>query len=387
MTPRADAVVVGAGIVGVAMAYYLAERGLDTILIDRHGVAAGTSSCGEGNVLLSDKEPGPELELAKAGLAEWRRLRTLFGDRFEYEAKGGIVVAQNPQDLAALEKRAAIMAAAGVTTTLLDAQALQEAEPHLSPELPGALLFPDDAQVQPMLACAILAAAAKERGARLMLRTPVLAIERTPGGAVRGVRTNAGIIEAPRVILATGAWTPALCEPLRVWLPILPRKGHIVVTERVAPTVFHKVYESSYCGAVQSDDSALAVSSVVESTKSGTLLLGSSRELVGFDDRVDVRVCAEIVRRAITLFPSLERVRAVRSYVGFRPFVPDHLPIIGEVPAVAGLYVNAGHEGAGIGLGPVSARLLSERICGKMPALDLQRFSPARFTEAVTSRV
>jgi glycine/D-amino acid oxidase-like deaminating enzyme len=121
------------------------------------------------------------------------------------------------------------------------------------------------------------------------------------------------------------------------------------------------------------------VASVVEGTKSGTILLGSSRQLVGFDSTIEVPVVQAIVRRAVRYFPILAHAHALRTYVGFRPFAPDHLPVIGEEPDVPGYYINTGHEGAGIGLGPISGKLLSQLILGQALDMDLAPFLPTRF--------
>ena len=154
-------------------------------------------------------------------------------------------------------------------------------------------------------------------------------------------------------------------------LPVRPRRGHILVTEPLPPAIRHKVYECDYVAAVGSDDDALACSAVVESTASGTVLIGSSRDfggaLPGTGQRPvppDAGVLAAMARRAIALFPFLHRVRAIRAYTGYRPACRDHLPVIGADPLVAGLYHATGHEGAGIGLAPATAELLAGIIDG-----------------------
>ena len=139
------------------------------------------------------------------------------------------------------------------------------------------------------------------------------------------------------------------------------------------------MYEAGYGDTVSSGGADLQVAAVIESTKSGTVLLGSSRERVGFDRSVSTSVIRAIAQRAVRFFPFLAEARAIRAYAGFRPFSPDHLPIIGADPRLRGYYVNTGHEGAGIGLGPISARLLTQIIMGERPEMDLAPFAPDRF--------
>ncbi|MEA5053385.1 MAG: FAD-binding oxidoreductase, partial [Propionicimonas sp.] len=113
-------------------------------------------------------------------------------------------------------------------------------------------------------------------------------------------------------------------------------------------------------------------------TTAGTVLIGSSRQRVGFDDRLQVRVLAELARKAIALFPFLAGMNLLRSYTGFRPYLPDHLPVIGPDHRLPGLYHVTGHEGAGIGLSAISAELLAALVCDQPPVLDPAPFAVQR---------
>ncbi|HEX2910208.1 MAG TPA: FAD-binding oxidoreductase [Chloroflexia bacterium] len=377
----AEVVIIGAGIVGAATAYYLAKAGLVVWVVDRGGIAAGTSGSGEGNILLSDKLPGPELELAKAGVKLYSQLSQELPDDFEYEPKGGVVVAETERGLPGLHNHVTAMTGSGVRCQLLSEVELREAEPFLSHNVGGASFFPDDAQVQPMLAAAALIKGAIRAGAIFQPHTEVRSIERDQQGQITAVVTSRGKIATNRVVNAAGPWSPIIAALAGIELPIKPRKGHIIVTEPLPKLVYHKVFEAGYSDTVNSSEADLQVASVVEGTKSGTILIGSSRQLVGFDTRIEVRVLRALAERAIRFFPVLERVNALRAYTGFRAFAPDHLPVIGEVPGVPGFYINTGHEGAGIGLGPISGQLLSQLICEQPPALDPAPYSPARFKD------
>ena len=120
----------------------------------------------------------------------------------------------------------------------------------------------------------------------------------------------------------------------------------------------------------------------MESTRSGTVLIGASRERVGFDRTVSYDVLGRLAAQAITLFPVLAGVRVQRTYRGFRPYCPDHLPVIGPDARVDGLLHACGHEGAGVGLAPGTAALVTEAITGAPASLSLDPFSPLRFGEA-----
>ncbi len=373
-----DAVVIGAGMVGAACALYASRAGLDVIVVDRGPVAGGTTGAGEGNLLVSDKEPGPELELALLSGRLWAGLAGELGDRIEYEPKGGLVVAAGPEGLAALERFAAGQRAAGVLAEDVAADRLRDLEPYLAPGLAGGVRYPQDAQVMPALAAAHLLRAG---GARLSTGRTVTEVLRDAGGAVRGVRTDRGDIHAPAVVNAAGTWGGEVAARAGVRLPVLPRRGFVLVTEPLPRRVRHKVYAADYVADVASDSAALQTSPVVEGTAAGPVLIGASRERVGFDRSFSLPAVRALAAGATRLFPFLSGVRAMRGYVGFRPYLPDHLPAIGPDPRAPGLFHACGHEGAGIGLATGTGRLIAQVLSGRTPELDLTPFRPERFGE------
>ncbi|MGC5566735.1 NAD(P)/FAD-dependent oxidoreductase [Streptomyces sp. FR-108] len=376
-----DVVVVGAGMVGAATALYAARAGLRAVLVDRGPVAGGTTGSGEGNLLVSDKEPGPELELALLSGRLWADLAAEpgVGDCVEYEAKGGLVVAAAPGGLAALEELAAAQRAAGVRTESVGPEHLHDLEPHLAPGLAGGVLYPQDSQVMPTLAAARLVRLARTAGASALTGRTVTDVLRTASGAVRGVRTPHGDIHAPAVVNAAGTWGGEVAALAGVSLPVLPRRGFVLVTEPLPRRVRHKVYAADYVADVASDSAALQTSPVVEGTAAGPVLIGASRERVGFDRSFSLPVTRELAAGATRLFPFLAQVRAMRAYLGFRPYLPDHLPAVGPDARVPGLFHACGHEGAGIGLATGTGHLIAQVLAGRTPDLDLTPFRPDRF--------
>ncbi|MFE7129686.1 NAD(P)/FAD-dependent oxidoreductase [Streptomyces sp. NPDC057638] len=378
-----DVVIVGAGVVGAACAFYAVRAGLRPLLIDRGGVAGGTTGAGEGNLLVSDKEPGPELRLALLSLRLWRDLAEespSFATAVEYRPKGGLVVAGRPAALAALTALAAAQRAEGVDARTVTADGVTALEPLLAPGFAGAVHYPQDSQVMPALAAAHWVRAARRLGADLWTGTEVVAVVRDRSGRVQGVRTTRGDVHAPAVVNAAGVWGAELAARAGLSLPVRPRRGVVLVTEPLPPRVIrHKVYAADYVGDVASDTDALRVSPVVESTEAGPVLIGSSREHTGFDRRLPTAVTGALAARATALFPFLGRVQALRAYLGFRPSVPDHLPVIGPDPRAPGLHHACGHEGAGVGLAPGTALLITRALCGEPPELDPAPFRPTRF--------
>tara|TARA_B110000503_G_scaffold127784_1_gene197940 strand:- start:5016 stop:6200 length:1185 start_codon:yes stop_codon:yes gene_type:complete len=382
-----DVIIIGAGIVGAACARALVSAGLDVVVVDRGTVAGGTSSACEGNLLLSDKAPGHELILAQYAARLWpitvAELRDELGDEFpsvEYEPKGGLVIATSDDGAQPLIDFAQTQRNAGVEAHVLTPNEARELEPDLGSMVHAAVFYPEDSQVQPTIATEALMASARLRGALVKEKTDVVGALRDSYGTLRGVRTNNGDIFAPMVIVAAGPWSGDVAAQLGVHFPVRPRRGELLVTARMPQRIFHKVYDGDYIGAVGSNDDTLQTSSVVESTKGGTVLIGSSREQVGFDATLRIRSLSEIAAKALRLFPFLEGVPVIRSYGGFRPFMPDHLPVIGEDPREPGLWFAAGHEGAGIGLSLATAALLRDLILTETPAIDASAFSMTRAT-------
>ncbi|MGW3160455.1 NAD(P)/FAD-dependent oxidoreductase [Streptomyces sp. NPDC001089] len=373
-----DVVVVGAGMVGAACALYAARAGLDVAVVDRGPVAGGTTGAGEGNLLVSDKPPGPELDLALLSARLWAGLGEELGGAVEYEPKGGVVVAATPEGLTALEEFAAGQRSAGVSAVPVPADRLRDLEPHLAPGLAGAVHYPQDTQVMPALAAAHLLRAS---GARLLTGRTVTEVLRGADGSVRGVRTDRGDLHAPVVVNAAGTWGAEVAALAGVRLPVLPRRGFVLVTEPLPPRVRHKVYAADYVADVASDSAALQTSPVVEGTAAGPVLIGASRERVGFDRSFSLPAVRALAAGAIGLFPFLAEVRALRTYLGFRPYLPDHLPAIGPDPRVPGLLHACGHEGAGIGLAAGTGHLISQVLTGGTTDLDLTPFGPDRFAQ------
>jgi len=374
----ADVVIIGGGIVGVCCAYYLSREGLTVHLVDRGVLASGASGSCEGNILQWDKPPGIMLQLGQAGAALYEELADELPFDIEYVKKGSILVVEQPEGLAGSQELVRTMQKEGVPCEFLDVRELRELEPNLAEDLAGGAVFPDDAQVQPMLAVFAIAQAARGCGAVIHTFAEVKGIE-AANGRITAVDTSVGRIATETVVNAAGVWSKAVGEMVGVTVPVRPRKGHIVVTEPVANVVQRKMMEAGYTSTVESDDSALAIAAVVEHTASGNILLGSSREIVGIDRSVNAEVIRRIIERAIRFFPCLASIHAIRTYAGLRPFTPDHVPVIGECDALKGFYVATGHEGTGICMGPITGKLVTQMITGQSPDLPVAELLPGRF--------
>ena len=376
-----DAIVIGAGLVGACSALSLVNAGLRVLVLDRGPVASGTTGAGEGNILVSDKEPSAELTLALRSRDAWFEINTDIGGGFELEDKGGVVVSRSEKGIADLKKLSALQAQHGIPVVELDAKGIKEIEPYISDSVEYAVLYPQDAQCQPMLAAAQIMRAVKKRGGAFIQGENVKSIN-VKSGKVVGLTTEKNTYTCPIIINATGTWAGEIAKMAGSYLPIMPRRGFILVTAPAPKIIHHKVYDADYVANVASSDADLQSSAVVEGTESGTILIGASRERVGFKSDLDVAVLRQLARQAISLFPILSNIALLRAYRGFRPYAPDHLPVIGEDANVKGLWHAAGHEGAGIGLAPATGELITAQITSTKTFMDPTPFSPKRFKEA-----
>jgi D-hydroxyproline dehydrogenase subunit beta len=368
VSQSSDVVVVGAGIVGCATAYELTKRGARVTLLDRGEVSSGTTGLGEGNALLSDKDAGPELELAVAGMPLFDELEEVVGDTARIRRKGALIVHPEDETWAAEPARAERLRAAGVNASLLDPDEVLELEPHLTGRVHGALYVPEDLQCDPGAIARGLAAWCSENGAEVLTNT--------------GVESIGDLPPAGAVVLAAGPWSAPLAATAGLALPVEPRKGQLTRLRLPEPDpafLRRKIVDGSYLASVTSSAADRQISTVAETTWDGHVIVGSTRERCGFDPAVDDELAREVQERASRLVPEVSALEPDSSWVGFRPWLPDGLPAIGPSRAAPGLWVGTGHEGAGVMLGPITGRLLAQAITGETPAIDLSPFDPDRF--------
>jgi D-hydroxyproline dehydrogenase subunit beta len=373
-----DVAVVGAGIVGAATASELARRGVRVCLLDRGEVSCGTTGLGEGNVLASDKDAGPVLELTVHGLRLYDELEERLGAVARIRRKGALIVHPDAGTWSGEAARVARLREAGLEAELLGPAEIAEREPRLTGELHGASFVPGDLQCAPR---EIARALAGEPGVEVRTGCGVEAVA-IRGGRVTGVETEAGPVTAGAVVLAAGVWTAGLAATAALVLPVEPRKGQLVrlyVPEPEPRFIRHKVVDGSYLRSAASAEAGRQVTTVLETTWDGHVLVGSSRERRGFDTTVDDAVSDAMLARAARLMPSLGGLERDAAWAGLRPWLPDHLPAIGPSAAADGLWIATGHEGAGVALGPVTGRVLAQAICGEPPLMELGAFDPDRF--------
>ncbi len=377
-----DVVIVGAGIVGCACAYYLAKAGVKVHLIDRGPLGAGASRAGMMHVVTWE-EPEIHLKLAAASRRLYAGLSESLPLDIQFRPTGSIAIVESPEGMEPFAASVRRLQASGLDCRTLSSQDLQELEPNLSPDLAGGAYFANDAQVNPLLATLALAQAARALGATIEPFNAVTGFEFSPqNNTLAAVLTVRGRIPTRSAVIAAGAWSAEVGGLAGLDIPIRPRKGTLVVTAPVGDDFMRckVVLAAGYMESVKSGvGSGLSVAANVQHARNGNLVLGSSRQFAGFDDSVDAQVVSQVLARCLHLFPGLAQVPAIRMWTGFRPYTPDNLPIISATDAHPGLYVAAGHEGIGITEGPVTGLLISQLITGQTLEVPLEEVALSRF--------
>jgi glycine/D-amino acid oxidase-like deaminating enzyme len=372
-----DVIVVGAGLMGTAIAWRLAESGQRVRVYEQRGVCSGASGrnggmTGAGSSMLAASHAGhAAYALTQANFRQLQTLQDELGVDFALRCTGSIDVITTPEQHAHLEHAVAAQRAAGIDCELLDSAAARAIMPALSPDILGAAYTRDRGHLWPFALVTGMADAAVRDGAEIR---PGSRVERLlqAGDRVSGVVVDGESVLAKTVVLATNAWTPQLLPDLPTGA-LVPARGQILVTQALPPllacpfgTNFGKEYGRQ--------------------TPSGQILCGGYRRLdvsegLGhYREEVTTPVLARIARCLSDLFPALrDKARVVRAWSGIMGFTADGLPLIGSVPGTEGLFVAAGFNGGGFSWGVIVGLVLRDLIAGHDPRFDLTPFDPARF--------
>jgi glycine/D-amino acid oxidase-like deaminating enzyme len=365
MTAFPDALVIGGGVVGAAVACFLSREGLSVEVLEAAFSGGGTTAGGMGHIVVMDDS---EAQFALTSYS--RRLLAELQPDCEWDACGTLWVAESAEQLPDIAAKQEYYRARGVHTEILDERGLAEAEPNLRTPLPGALRVPHDGVVYPVALARWLLRQAVENGASVREDTRVERI------ADNAVIVDGKRLEAEVIVNAAGAAAPQLTPGL----PIAPRKGHLVITDRYPGFCRHQIVELGYLASAHGAHAASgeSVAFNVQPRRTGQVLIGSSRERVGFDARVNRSLLSRMLARATSFMPALAALNAIRVWTAFRPATPDNLPFIGRWEETPGLWIAAGHEGLGITTSLGTGRLLADLIAGREPAIDAAPYSPAR---------
>jgi sarcosine oxidase subunit beta len=378
---KADVVIIGGGVIGSSIAYHLAKRKIKVVLIEKDNLASGASKACDGLVFLQSKKPGVHLELALASKKKFDHLREELDFDIEYKNHGGMVVIENEQELQAMKRFVEKQQEIGLNVSLLDTDQARKMEPALSEKILGSTFSPLDGQVNPMLLTFAFISAAKRLGAEVLTHMEITGIK-LRSGKVRSIITTKGQITTDTIVNATGADAAGIGGLVGLNnIPIKPRRGQILVTEAAPQILKRGLLSAGYIAA--KFDPALAkthgVGISMDQTSSGNLLLGSTREFVGFDKHTTYEGITNILKNTSKIIPRLKNMHIIRSFAGLRPYTPDGLPILGKVQGIEGFIMAAGHEGDGMALSPITGELIAELIDTGETRISLDHFRLERF--------
>lgn len=371
MSAVADIAVVGAGLVGASLAWGFARAGASVTLIDAGEDRFHASAGNFGLVWVQGKGAScPDYaDLSLRSAKAWRSFAEALDDGtggrdapLGYRACGGVKLALGEAELhglaEALERMHNQSGPAGNDTVLLDGDALRARIPAVGPEVVGGTFCPHDGHADPLATLNALHRAVRRARGRVVTGR-ALRVTPEAGGFV--VETEAGRVPCGRVVLAAGLGSAALAEPLGLQAALRPQRGQIVVTERTAP------FLDVACHTVRQ-------------TGDGTVMLGDSKEEVGFDTGTTRAVTRAILGRAVRCFPHLAGLRLVRSWGALRVMSPDGLPIYQTSELFPGASLVTCHSGVTLAsshAGEVADAILAGRLNASYPAFSPQRFEAA----------
>jgi glycine/D-amino acid oxidase-like deaminating enzyme len=361
---RGTAIIVGAGIVGAACAEALTRDGWRVLVLERGFLGGGATAAAMGHLVVMDDSPA-QLALTAYSVRLWQAVRESLPSEVEWLSSGTLWIAEDAEQLDSARAKCAVYRDAGIAADIVNGHTLGHLEPNLRPGLAGALHVPHDAVIYPPAAARWLLEKARSDGAEVREGIAVTAV--TSGA----VQISGGELRADLVLLAAGAHTAELIPEL----PIVPRRGHLVVTDRYPGFCTHQLVELGYLASAHALD-APSVAFNVQPRVTGQLLVGSSRELVGWDSATNRDVVRQMLDRAVRFMPNVANLNALRVWTGFRPATPEGLPLIGPWPSMDGVWIAAGHEGLGITTSLATAQFIADLVAGRTPAIDPLPYAP-----------
>ena len=365
-----DVLVIGGGVIGCSIAYYLRKRAIDVTLLERGRIGGGTSSSAAG--LFAWLKPMAKFDAYhRLLLASSQLLPTLVAEledatglTVEYAQTGTLRTIHHEVRIARLQSWLAVCRNQGLAVELLDAEAVRQRVPLIAPDTYGAVWFPSEAQVRASLFVAALARAAHISGASLYEQQDVVSIQ-TQGQRVLSVTTAQNTTFAcQHLIIAAGAWSANWSPWLNQNLPVVPQCGQLIALKQPTPTLCHMLIGKGIYLAPKQD---------------GTVVVGATRDDTGFDCQITPEGIAMLRASAQKLVPALASAELVQSWAGLRPKTPDTRPILGSLPTWNNVTLAIGHYSYGILLSAITGQQIAASLASQQPSALLQPFSLTRF--------
>jgi glycine oxidase len=370
MEPATDVVIVGGGVIGCAIAYYLRTLGGTVTVLERGEIGAEASSAAAGLLapLGSLAGPGPYADLL---LASWGMFPALVpelerasGVHIEYHSTGALRVARNARSSSNLRKRMLAWEPLGLHMQWLTGDEVRQHEPLLAPDIAAAIYAPQEAQAKAPNVVRAFARAAARLGAKFYSQREVTGLQQD-GNKISGVITNHGeTLPCGHLVIATGAWAARCGEWLNITLPVSPQKGQILTLHQPEhPLRFIIFGEAIYLTPKQDN----------------TIVVGATKEEANFDTSITAGSIAWLLNTAMRLVPALENCAIAQIWSGLRPRSPDGQPILGRAPNWHNVTLAVGHSSTGILLSPITGKCIAELIANGKEHELIKAFGVGRF--------
>ena len=382
MPKTTDVVVIGAGVVGCSVAYYLAREGINVTVLEREAIGSGASAHATGSLSLLGAEfsAGASFQMARASYSEFEQivpeLESATGMDLLYQCRPSLRLALDDEE-AELIKSLMAWQQPHVKMHWIDSREVHSIEPRLSPSIIGAVYEDESAQLDSYRLNLALGRGAELKGANILYREVTGLV--TSGSTISGVKTVSEDIHCGTVVVAAGTWSRAFAPWLGFPVPVRPMKGERLLLNYPGEPLPVLISSPKRGHMISRMDGLTSVGSTGGRDYDQKELFWGEE----FDRQPTETARLELLKRAIDILPDLERAELVQQLAGSRPLSPDSKPIIGPVPGREGVLLATGHTTKGIHLGPITGRIITDYICRGSTRVvsDMSQFLPDRFAD------
>ena len=362
-----DVVIIGAGIIGVSVAYFLAREGYDVCVVDKNVVGQESTGRCAGNIGQSHRPPA-DLPIVMRAVEIWKKLSESSDLDFEYRQHGNLRLAVNEEHAQSLKEMVEREQKLGIDCRFISKEETRFIVPHVTDMYLGSVYTPSDGSAEPYLACWAMAREAKRSGAVIYEHVEVTGID-IEKGKITGVATANGRISCRMAVNTAGAWSASVGAMAGINIPAEVRLSHLIVTEPL-PKFLTPVLSTDFYGYFRQ-------------TLSGNVLIGySAKPVGGYNYRVTYEAIKTAARRAAIIIPRLREASIIRAFTGFTTWTSDNLPIVGPAKEVEGLYLACAFCGIGFADGPAIGQLVAELVMHGKTSLPIDAYRPDRFKQS-----
>jgi len=378
MTNTSDIIVIGGGINGVSIAYYLARHGVRVTLIEKNYLGGGPS--GLSSAIIRQHYSNPvTARMSYDSLSVWGNFPEIIGGKPVF-TKTGFLVCVRPEDVAGLQTNLAMQRSLGIDTRFVTAHDITELEPQLDVVNIGAGAYePDSGYCDPVEAITGFAEGAIRHGARILSGECVTDLQ-VQNGRVTGVVVEQGAISCAAVIAATGPWSNGLFEKIGIPLPIITARVKVVLYRRPSSLPDHKIVADFISQIYLRPETGglMLVGSISPDEETGDRVVDPDH----FNAKVDFDTIASLAERAAQRYHAMLDSHVASSYASLYDVTPDWHPIMDAVPGIDGLYLCAGSSGHGFKLAPAVGKMMTKLVLdGKQPVDDINLFAFNRYEQ------